>query len=127
MVAANTNAPYFDAPAGSAIVPDFVNFNIPGSSSQLPSVTPPAVIPARPAAFTLGPVRLMADKWGRYVLVRVNSKKGHAVIRVQVRSKASKLLTAKTFTIRTNRSVRLSALKVPKKAKKVTVRVLRVR
>ena len=105
-----------------------VNFNIPGSSSLTPSVVPPAggALAPRPT-FTLGPVRLMADKWGRYVLVRVNSKKSRAVIRVRMLSKNAKLISAKTITIRTNRSVRLRTLKVPKKAMKVHVRVLRVR
>ena len=105
-----------------------VNFNIPGSSSLTPSVVPPAggALAPRPT-FTLGPVRLMADKWGRYVLVRVNSKKSRAVIRVRMLSKNAKLISAKTFTIRTNRSVRLRTLKVPKKAMQVHVKVLRVR
>ena len=105
-----------------------VNFNIPGSSSLTPSVVPPAggALAPRPT-FTLGPVRLMADKWGRYVLVRVNSKKSRAVIRVRMLSKNAKLISAKTITIRTNRSVRLRTLKVPKRAMKVHVLVLRVR
>jgi hypothetical protein len=104
-----------------------VNFNIPGSSSQTPAVTAPKAAAAAKPAFILGSVRLMTDRWGRYVLVRVNSTKAHAVIRVQMRTKGSKLISAKTITIRTNRFVRLSTLKVPKKAKKVVVRVLRVK
>ncbi len=114
-----------------------VNFNIPGSSSGTPAVTPPAPAVlkkagARPAiaslpAYKLGAVRLMNSKNGRYVTVRVNSKKPRAVIRVRLLTKGSKLISAKTITIRTNRTVRLTTLKVPSKAKKINVRVLRVR
>jgi hypothetical protein len=110
-----------------------VNFNIPGSSSQTPAVTPPTgavvkkVPQAQKAAFTLGSVRLMNGKNGRYILVRVNSRKARAVIRVRLMARGAKLISAKTITIRTNRNVRLTNVKVTSKAKKVTVRVLRVR
>ena len=114
-----------------------VNFNIPGSSSGTPAVTPPgpAVLKkagARPAiaslpAYKLGAVRLMNSKKGRYVTVRVNSKMPRAVIRVRLLTKGSKLVSAKTITIRTNRTVRLTTLKLPSKVKKINVRVLRVR
>jgi hypothetical protein len=113
-----------------------VNFNVPGSSSGTPAVTPPApaviakvapkpnVVPK--PTFKLGPVRLMNGKNGRYILVRVNSKKPRAVIRVRLQTKGWKLVGAKTMTIRTNRNVRL-AIKLPSKAKRVSVRVIRVR
>jgi hypothetical protein len=106
-----------------------VNFNIPGSSSQTPSVTAPPTPVALKPAFTLGTVRLMTGKSGRYVVVRVNSKKKRAVIRIRLSSKSSHLLRAKTITIRTNRLVKISTktLRVPKATKKVNVRVLRVR
>jgi hypothetical protein len=110
-----------------------VNFNIPGSSSQTPAVAPPtgAVIKkvpqAQKPAFTLGSVRLVSGKNGRYIVVRVNSKKARAVIRVRLMTRGAKLIAARTITIRTNRNVRLTTVKVTSRAKKVNVRVLRVR
>ena len=106
-----------------------VNFNIPGSSSRTPSVSTPPTPAAHRPAFTLGTVRLMTSKSGRYLVVRVNSKKKRAVIRVRLSSRTSHLLKAKTLTIRTNRLVKIStkSLRVPKATKKVSVRVLRVR
>lgn len=114
-----------------------VNFNVPGSSSQVPAINPPSgaviakVLPKSNVvpqpAFTLGSVRLMTSKNGRYVLVRVNSTKARAVIRVRLMTRGSKLVSARTITIRTNRTVRLRTLKLPSKVKKINVRVLRVR
>ncbi len=52
-----------------------VNFNVPGSSSQTPSISSPQTPTAHKPAFTLGTVRLMTGKTGRYLVVRVNSKK----------------------------------------------------
>ena len=114
-----------------------VNFNIPGSSSGTPAVIRrlrrcsrrPAPgrrsCPCRPTSSAR--CGSWTDKNGRYVTVRVNSKKPRAVIRVRLLTKGSKLISAKTITIRTNRTVRLTTLKVPSKAKKINVRVLRVR
>lgn len=105
-----------------------VNFNIPGSSSQTPSVTVPPTATAKPA-FTIGLVQMMAGKSGKYLVVRVNSKRARADIRVRLMNKRSKLLRVKTITIRTNRNVHISTrvLKVPKATKKVSVRVVRLR
>jgi hypothetical protein len=106
-----------------------VNFNVPGSSSLTPSVSSPSTPAAHRPAFTLGTVRLMTGKTGRYLVVRVNSRKSKAVIRVRLTGKAARLLKVKTITIRTNRLVKVSTrtLRVPKATKKATVRVLRVR
>jgi hypothetical protein len=106
-----------------------VDFNTPGSSSQAPVITPPPGVTrsAPRPLFSLGAVRLMTDRWGRYVMVRVNSKKSKAIIRVRLMTRGSKLITAKTLTIRTNRNVRLTKIKVTKKVKTVSVRVIRVR
>ena len=85
--------------------------------------------PKKPA-FTLGTVKLVRAKSGtRYLVVRVNSKKKKAVIRVRLTGKSARLLKAKTITIRTNHLVKISTktLRVPKATKKANVRVLRVR
>jgi hypothetical protein len=51
IIAANTNRPYMDAPAGDAHTPDIIRFNIPGSGvktiavkSALPELTGPVII-----------------------------------------------------------------------------------
>ena len=107
-----------------------VDFNVPGSSSQSPSVSTPPTPAALKPAFTLGTVKLVRAKSGtRYLVVRVNSKKKKAVIRVRLTGKSARLLKAKTITIRTNHLVKISTktLRVPKATKKANVRVLRVR
>ncbi len=110
----------------------FVDFSIPGSSS---ATTPPPVSPVPPTvkqvtakpAFTLAFVRTITLKGSKYLVLRVNSAKKIARVRIQFRNRTNGLIASRLVDIRTNRTIRLKKPTLSKAVKSVNVRVIRVR
>jgi hypothetical protein len=110
----------------------FADFAIPGSSSdttQPPaSPVPPTVKPvASKPLYTLAFIRTVTIKGSKYLVIRVNSAKKKALVRIQFRNKAGKLIASRLINIRTNRTFRLTKPKMTKQMVSVKVKVIRVR
>jgi hypothetical protein len=87
------------------------------------STKPSAKTPEATGRSTLSFARLVYTKAGRSIVVRVNGTKKTAKIRIVMKVGSKKVATA-VRTVRTNRTVKVSSLRIGKRVNRITVSVL---